>query len=89
MGYDMYAFQYATNRRVIVDKWNLTQEEALKLWNDNLEDFKTRLVAEEGPEMCVWSGMRNDQDYHTKEKYLHADDCVVVRGKLFELVEIS
>ena len=37
----------------------------------------------------VGSGMRNDQDYHTKEKYLHADDCVVVRGKLFELVEIS
>jgi len=35
----MFAFQYATPHKILVDVWNLTEEEAMKYWSDNIKKF--------------------------------------------------
>jgi len=85
----MFAFQYATPHKILVDVWNLTEEEAMKYWSDNIKNFQERFENGEEPEMCVWGNMRNSEDYHTKVKYLHHDDCMVKNNKLYEIVEVN
>lgn len=83
------AFQYATGSvglvvgEIIEDTDLITLAEATALWNKYLPDFKQRFENGERPEMCIWTGMENNTDYHTDKYHIDADECVVEHGKLY------
>ena len=78
-----HCFQYASDRTVFVDSELITAERAGELWAENLPDFFKNVESESNPEMAIWSGMKDDSDFHTKARYLYGDDCRIIDGNLY------
>lgn len=83
------AFQYATSTKVYKDTGLITLEQCKKLWEEHLELFKEHIGRGEDPEMCIWTDMASEADYHAQNKYLHALECEVRDGVLYKLEPIS
>jgi hypothetical protein len=78
-------FQYATKYRTLNDTPLITLEEAISLFKENREDFKSRLKSGEEPEMAVWIDCKSSDSYG--ETLYHWDsDMKVIDGILYQAV---
>lgn len=84
-----YAFQYYSstngffsNTECIHDITELSKEEAERLFNENIKDFKKRLQNDETPEMAIWFS-RDDNTYQELIKHWHGDDCIIKGEELY------
>lgn len=81
---NFYAIQfYNVIGTRFIDESLLTKEEAINKWNSLLPVFIEEMKNDNSPEICIWCEMQSATDYHTKLKYMHADDCVIKDGRLF------
>ena len=81
----MRVFQYATESYVIAEEYDLTDDEANDLWKSHLSDFIKQKESGNRPEMCIWESA----SFGAKMKYIHADECEVINGRLYSLVEVT
>ena len=81
----MRVFQYASNRKVFCDEYNLSDEQADELWDKNISDFKKRFENGEDPEMCIWE----NESFSSQIKYVSHDTCTIINGILYQLVKID
>jgi hypothetical protein len=79
-------FQFATTRKVIVDKTGLSRFDAELLFEQHRNDFVQMLERDEEPEMCVWIDMKDEFDYHTNGSHWMHGDMVMRDGRMYELV---
>ena len=82
-------FQYAIEKEIIFDSDLLTRDEAVKLFEDNKQDFAKRLWHEESPQMCVWVNCKNETSYGDTLFNWCAEDFKVVGGELYHATGIN
>jgi len=87
---NFYAIQfYNSNGKCFIDDHLLTKDEAINKWKTLLPIFIEEKEKGNGPEMCIWCEMESVSDYHTKFKYIHADECVIRNGRLYVTQEVT
>ena len=83
-------FQYATgNGCILEDKGLISMNEALKLFNKYLPIFKDHMTEGKEPEMAIWIGMKNTEDFHTTHKHYHYSDMRMIDGNLYKLIPVD
>lgn len=81
-----YAIQFYNDRgKCFIDEYYLSLNEVETKWKNLLPTFIEEFKRDNNPEMCIWSNMKSSSDYHTKLKYIHAEDCVVKNDMLYTL----
>ena len=82
-------FQYATEKEIIFDSDLLTKGEAVKLFEDNKQDFAKRLLHHESPQMCVWVNCKNNASYCDTLFNWYAEDFKVIDGELYHATGVD
>ena len=87
---NFYAIQFYNKKgKCFIDEIILSKEEAIKKWESLLPDFIEEMEKGNSPEMAIWCDMESVSDYHTKLRYIHADDCIIKNGRLFVTQEVT
>ncbi len=76
------AFQYYNGSKVVCDKFEITLEEAKKLWNKYYEDMVEKTTDDLEIEVAIWINMKDSTDY--RETLIHLSSPEVRNGKLYE-----
>ena len=90
-----YAVQYAyegLGTQIPIDTSPISKEEAIKLFNDSLEDFKTKLANGMKPQLVIWEDV-GDGEFPIYSKELveldWRDDLKERNGQFYKTVELK
>ena len=81
-----FAFQYASDGRMLEDTGLITENEALELWRVYTPIFKDHMQIGGDPAMVIWCGMQHDHDYKYKHKHWAGAEMLLIDGGLWEKV---
>ena len=87
---NFYAIQFYNDKgECFIDESVLLKDEAIEKWESLLPTFIEEMEKGNSPEMAIWCNMESVKDYHTKLRCIHADDCVIKKGRLFVTHEVT
>lgn len=86
-----YAVQYASSDEIFVDTKAISKDEAIKLFNDNLQNFKDRMRAGENVELYIWQDVGDEEWPNYGETLINLDsrDIVIEGNKMYKKVLIE
>lgn len=76
-------FQYYDGYKIVVDKVQLSLQEAKDLWNKWYKDCVDKLEYERNVEMVIWVNMKDPNSYNEKLDYIDCD-CIVIDGTIYK-----
>lgn len=81
-----YAVQYVYEdwgMQVLIDTAPISKKEAIKIFNENLEDFRSKFKSKMKPELAIWKDVGDGEFPSYRETLVHLDSDCEIAGDNF------